>query len=95
MNRDEHRAKALELYALAEPVQPLAHPLRLSLIAEAQLHATLAITAPEPSPEIAVQFTGVDDAVRVAAAMIPDLVKPTPRKRAAAKKVAESKETTK
>lgn len=71
MNRDEHRAKALALLSVASQgeLQP-ADPHRLAIIAEAQLHATLAITA----------------------ALIDN---PPPRKRAAAKKVAQSKETPK
>lgn len=94
MNRDEHRAKALEFYAEADGHGlQLAHPLRLALIAEAQLHATLAITAPEPPwPEIAVQFTGDTEAI---VAAVNHATKTAPRKRAAAKKVAESKETAK
>lgn len=76
MNRDEHRAKALELYGLANAIDTPAHPLRLAILAEAQLNATLAITAPEPPAVL-------------------DPTPNTPRKRAAAKTVAESKETTK
>jgi hypothetical protein len=50
MTRDDHRAEALALYAAAERsgerTRLLAHPERLALLAEAQLHATLALTAP-------------------------------------------------
>lgn len=51
MTRDEHRAKALALLSAASQgaIQP-ADPLRFALIAEAQLHATLALSAPEPAP---------------------------------------------
>ncbi len=48
MNRDEHHAKALELHGLADGIEMPAHPERIALLAEAQLHATLAITAPTP-----------------------------------------------
>lgn len=48
MTRDEHRAKALELHGLADGIEMPAHPERIALLAEAQLHATLAITAPTP-----------------------------------------------
>lgn len=47
MTRDEHRAEALSLLGLAGGVTPPAHPQRLAYIAEAQLHATLALSAPE------------------------------------------------
>lgn len=51
MTRDDHRAKAIELAMSADDLDvPRAHPLRLALIAEAQLHATLALTAPTATP---------------------------------------------
>ncbi|MGW5402663.1 hypothetical protein [Streptomyces sp. NPDC003952] len=46
MTRDQHRAEALSLLGLANGITPQAHPQRLALLAEAQLHASLAITAP-------------------------------------------------
>ena len=50
MTRDEHRARALALAAKAEEFLPVAHPARVAFIAEAQLHATLALSAPTPAP---------------------------------------------
>jgi hypothetical protein len=54
VTRDEHRAEALALYELAETSaqrrRTLAHPERLALLAEAQLHATLALSAPTTTP---------------------------------------------
>jgi hypothetical protein len=92
--RSEHRAEALVLYDLTDAFQP-AHPQRLALLMEAQLHATLAITAPESTglkvPTLNPVADGLADLFGTDAPTTP---KP-PRKRAAAKKVAESKETDK
>lgn len=50
MTRDEHRAEALRLADRARQFEPVAHPARVAFIAEAQLHATLALSAPTPAP---------------------------------------------
>jgi hypothetical protein len=96
MTRDEHRAEALRLLdsAVPYPHGPLrvASPERAAVIAEAQLHATLALSAPEPAPVAVVQIPGVIPEGLATAIRDPA---PTPRKRTAAKKAATPKETEK
>jgi hypothetical protein len=47
--REQHRARALDLGHLADNSDlRRAEPLRLALLAEAQIHATLALSAPSP-----------------------------------------------